>query len=427
MQRGRGQEVCSTSDAVQRILLLILWLSECPECALDTEVIVRINRSRLVDFALQLVGQDSVSGQEGAVARRTLAEMRELGLTASTDDWGNVVGVWHGGPGPIVLLDAHMDTIPIGDLDRWHHHARGELSGGRLYGRGAVDMKGALASMIYGAGSLIGENPPLSGTVVVCASVIEEWVEGPALVHVCKQTHPDYVIIGEATDLMLAIAQKGRAEIQVDIHGESAHSSRPHLGINAAEHMVDVIQAFRDWRPPVHPHLGAGLLVLTDLHSFPSPALSTIPSRCQATFDRRSLPGEQAEVLLPLQTIVANRLEGTNARSSVQIACEELSTYTGAVVTTRKLASAWEADADAPFVQQALHALGGTGLDAQVSTYSFCTNGSGSAGVLHLPTLGFGPGNPNQAHQVDESLPIDDLVKAARGYAAIIRELMQMN
>ncbi len=386
---------------------------------------VILNDAALVEFALKLIGQESLSGQEGLMAHVVATEMHRLGLYPIVDAWGNVVGVLTSGPGPVLLLDAHMDTVGIEHPEQWHSNPHGEIRDGRLYGRGAVDMKGALGAMIHGIASL--KNDPLPGTVVVCASVCEEWMEGPALMYACQQFAPDYVLIGEATNLTLAVGQKGRAEISIDVLGTPAHSSRPLLGVNAAEHMVDVVQALRNVAVPTHTLLGDGILVLTDLLSRPSPALSTIPAYCHATYDRRLLPGEDiGRVLDPIKAVVSTVLAGTGTQSSVTIARENFSIYSGVAVTVDKFAPAWAVDRHSPLVHQALTALDSVFLAPTISYYAFCTNGSGSAGVLGIPTLGFGPGDPDRAHQIDESVAVDDLASAARGYAAIARELMSM-
>jgi putative selenium metabolism hydrolase len=348
-----------------------------------------------------------------------------MGIHPVIDDWGNVIGVLSGHQGPVVLFDAHMDTVGVGNRDQWHHSPEGEVLEGRLYGRGAVDMKGALAAMVHGVASL--HDVCLPGTVIVCASVAEEWIEGAALIHVCKEVLPDYVIIGEATNLSLAIAQRGRAKVVIDIDGVPAHSSRPHLGVNAAELMVDVVQTLRKLKMPRSPFVGSGLLVLTDLVSSPTPSLSTIPSKCRATYDRRLIPGEQPNsVLGSIRDAVNKVLVGTRAHWSVNVARETVKTHTGVYFTREQWAPAWEVISDTDYVTASLSALSRVDLFPKVSTYSFCTNGSGSAGVLNIPTLGFGPGDPDLAHQIDESVSIDDLVRAARGYGALAREMMSM-
>ena len=179
----------------------------------------------------------------------------------------------------------------------WQHDPFGaEIEDGFIYGRGAADMKGALAAMIHAAANV--DRSKLRGRVVVTATVMEENLEGAALKAVMDAIPPDFVVIGEATELRLVRGGRGRAEIHLETIGRPAHSSTPHLGRNAVLDMLPVIQAIAKLPLPVDPFLGPGVLALTDIISDPYPAYSVIPSRCRVTYDRRLLAGEtEADVL----------------------------------------------------------------------------------------------------------------------------------
>jgi putative selenium metabolism hydrolase len=376
----------------------------------------------IVRFARALVAAPSPSGSEGAVARRTEEEMRGLGYSVEVDDWGNVVGSLGSPGGPCVLLDAHMDTVGVTNPDEWAHDPGGELSDGRLYGRGAMDMKGPLAAAVHGVASLAGSLE--SARVVVCASVAEELVEGPALAHVLDLVEPEFVVVCEATSLKIARGQRGRAEISVEVLGRTTHSSRPDLGVNAADAMASVLVALRRFEPPEHPVLGKGILVPTDVRSEPYPALSVVPDYCAATLDRRTLPGEAAaDVLAPLRRHAEGALANSGARLRLSVAKDDFETYTGSRVTASNFAPAWFFEEDALVVSESLQALAEAGIPSGLSHYSFCTNGSASAGVRGIPTVGFGPGDERLAHRVDEHVEVTELGRAARGYAAIAARL----
>lgn len=377
---------------------------------------------RLADFTLRLVAAKSPSGEEGDVAVLVRDEMERLGFRVEVDDWGNVTGTI-GGPGPCVLIDSHMDTVGVTDEAAWKHNPWGERVGNRLYGRGTMDMKGALAASIHGVAGL--RDRLTRGRVVVSATVAEEMIEGPAAVKVAERVGADYVVIGEATSLNLVQGQRGRAEIQVETRGRPTHSSRPDLGVNAAQAMVDVAEALRRIEPPAHPVVGQGILVLTDIMSTPYPANSVVPDSCVATYDRRLLPGEtEAGVLEPIRRIIEQTLASTGATGEARVAEDDLQTYTGARIRAPNFAPAWFFDRDSPIVARSLHALHAAGINAQLSHYAFCTNGSGTT-ALGIPTVGFGPGDETLAHQHNEYVEVDALVAAARGYAAIAQGLLQ--
>jgi len=381
-----------------------------------------VDDKALTNFLLRLVAERSYSTEEAAVAKVLSDELTRLGFQVAVDDLGNVVGTLDMGAGPSVLLDCHLDTVVVGDPAKWARNPGEEIVNGRLFGRGAMDMKGPMAACVYGVASLRGLG---IGRIVVTGTVAEELVEGPALVHVAQKIRPDYVVICEATAGQLAIGQRGRAEVLIQVEGISSHSAHPEAGLNAAEVMADVVSALRAFKPPAHATLGEGILVLTDVMSHPYPALSVVPERCVATYDRRTLVGETAEdVLRSIRSVVQEVTARWGTTGSVSIATDDYTTYTGARVEAPNFAPAWLEEETSPIVTLAAAGLKQAGIDPVIGHYEFCTNGSGTAGQLGLSTIGYGPGDEDQAHIVDESIELDDVYAAARGYAAIVTSLL---
>jgi len=376
--------------------------------------VVAFDHDALETFALTLVRTPSRSGEEGAVAELVRGELKRLGYAVEVDALGNVVGTLDAGPGPCVLFDAHMDTVGVTDPSAWSHDPAGEVRDGRLYGRGAMDMKGPLAALVHGAAAA----DLAAGRVVVSASIAEEVVEGTATVEVARRVRPDVAVICEATGLRVAVGQRGRAELIVEVHGRPTHSSRPEFGVNAVEAMADVLRAARAVDLPSHEALGAAILVPTDVISRPYPALSVVPDRCTVTFDRRTLPGEREEdVVAALRAAVDAAVAPHGATADVSVAVDRFDSYSGAHVKGRNFAPAWFTDPAQPPAATALAALG-----TEPSYWAFCTNGSGTA-ALGIPTIGFGPGDETLAHRVDEFIALDDLHAGARGYATLAAAL----
>jgi acetylornithine deacetylase/succinyl-diaminopimelate desuccinylase-like protein len=191
---------------------------------------ITIDAESLADFTLALVAEPSLSGCEGGVAELVQREMERLGFDVEIDELGSVTGTLAAGPGPCILVDSHMDTVGVSDPGAWSRRPDGERVADRIYGRGTVDMKGPLAASIYGIAAL--RSRLERGRVVVSASVAEELVEGLATVVVAERVRPDVVVICEATGLRVARGQRGRAEVQIEVHGRAAHSSRPDLPRN---------------------------------------------------------------------------------------------------------------------------------------------------------------------------------------------------
>lgn len=371
-----------------------------------------MNVERLIAFAQDLVRKQSLSSHEGRVVEVILAEMRALGFDlAWADANGSAIGVINGArPGKTLLLDAHCDTVGIASGPPWTRDPFGaEIDGGYLYGRGSADMKGALAAMIHAASRV--DRARIAGRVVVSATVLEEVMEGVSLGAVMSAIPPDFVVIGEATELNLNRGGRGRAEIHLEAIGQPAHSSSPELGVNAVLLMLKAVEAIERQPTASDPLMGPALMVLTDIVSDPYPGYSVIPSRCRVTYDRRLLPGEtQASVL---GAIRADRVNVTLAEG-------QHATYIGGQLRGPKWFPAWVLDEAHPFVQGALAGLRAAGLTPRIGAYRFCTNAAHSAGVAGVPTVGFGPASEGDAHVVDERLAINDLLAAARGYQGII-------
>lgn len=381
-----------------------------------------MNTQGLIDFTQRLVRQPSLSGEEQAVIQIVLNEMGSLGFDKIwVDENGSVIGIVQGTqPGQTLLFDAHCDTVGIAPGSTWTRDPfGGEILNGYLYGRGCADMKGSLAAMVHAAASV--DKNRLSGRIVVSASVMEEVFEGGALKTVMDQVNPDYVVIGESSNLNLVHGGRGRAEIHLETIGKPSHSSSPHLGVNAVHLMMKVIEAVDQIELGEHPRLGPAILALTDIISEPYPGYSVIPSRCRATYDRRLLPDETSEDVLGA---ITSRPELKDIPLNVIIAQGEHQSYTGSILRGTKFFPAWELAAKHPLVEHALKGLRTSGLDPQLSAYRFCTNAAYSIGMAGVPTIGFGPGTEADAHVVDERLSLDALEKAARGYQGIMEAVL---
>lgn len=384
---------------------------------------MNLENEYLIELCREMISTPSLSGQEGEIAQVIKRRMTDLGYDEITiDEYGSVIGKIKGkGNGPTVIFDGHMDTVDIGDISDWKFDPyKAEIENGRIYGRGTSDMKGALAAMIYAAS--IFKEDRLPGDLYVTCTVHEEMFEGVALHHILKQIKADYVIIGEASNLNLKTGQRGRAEINVTTHGKSCHSANPQHGINAVHLMTTFIQEIKKIILPNDKHLGTGIMELTDIISKPYPGASVVPAECMATYDRRILVGETEEKILK-QLLNLSELQHKD-EVEVKLTVGKALCYTGKEIETKRFFPAWYFDQEKSFVQKALKGLHNASIEAALQIYSFCTNGSSSAGILNIPTLGFGPSEEHQAHVSDEYIEIEQLQKAAEGYVAIAKALM---
>ena len=387
--------------------------------------------TQLVELCQELIRRPSVSGEERAVAEFLKGTMEKLGYDqVEIDRYGSVLGRVRGKrPGPTVLMDGHIDTVPVEDPSAWNHDPwAAEIEDGKIYGRGASDMKGSVAAMVLAAARFAEKTGrDFAGTAAVSCSVHEECFEGISCREAADKAKPDFVIIGEATTTTLKIGQRGRAEVVVETRGVSCHSSNPDKGVNAVYHMTALVDEIRRIVPPEHPMLGKGILELTDIHSWPYPGASVVPSLCRATFDRRTLAGETEEsVLAPVREAIARvkeRIPELDAR--VYLAEGSAPCWTGETIGAARFFPAWTMEEDHPLVQKALAGLRGAGIEARLSHFAFCTNGSSFCGERGIPTIGFGPSLESLAHVVDEYIEISQLEDACRGFQGILRELLR--
>jgi putative selenium metabolism hydrolase len=377
-----------------------------------------IQADALTAFTQRLICTKSITSREQEVVTLLATAMSAFGFDRVwVDEFGSAIGLIESNiPGPTLLLDGHCDTVDANSADWSRDPWSGSIQDGRLYGRGAADMKGSLAAMIHAVGAI--DRTRLTGRVAVSATVSEETVEGGALKNVMGALNPDYVIIGEATQLNLNRGGRGRAEIRVTTYGRPAHSSSPQAGHCAVTDMVRIIQAVARQPSPEDPFLGPGSIVLTDIISEPHPGRSVIPYRCHVTYDRRLLPGEKkADVLGALESLPG--LE--DIQYTLGLAPNTEKTYTGRELSGEKYFPAWLLPEAHPFVQTALNSLRAMGLNPRIGAYRFCTNAAYSAGIAGVPTIGFGIGREEDAHIIDESISTDDLHTAAHGYLGIIQ------
>jgi putative selenium metabolism hydrolase len=381
------------------------------------------NEDQLISLCQKLVQIESLSGKEEAAALFLKKSMLELGFDEVwMDSKGSVIGKIRGsGNGPTLLFDGHIDTVPVSNPKLWQYSPfGGEIHGNRMYGRGTSDMKGAVAAMVVGVSQLKQSGVSTTGDIYVSGTVYEEVFEGVALKDVVEMVRPDLVVIGESTGLNLNIGQRGRAEILVSSKGKTAHSSNPDYGINAIYKMIPFIEGLTKSKVPVHPQLGKGISVVTDIVSSPFPGASVVPDQCRITIDRRLLVHEDEQhVLAQYQALMED--EGFE----ISIAEQELNCYTGEKIFSRRFYPAWLMDVDHPYVQKSLKALHNIGIEAKLASYQFCTNGSYSAGVAGIPTIGFGPSYEHVAHTVDEYIEIEQLIGAAQGYYSIAKSFFQ--
>lgn len=391
------------------------------------ETLAHLNRRvaelepEIIRFLRDIVAIPSMDGNIEAVGKRIGEQMARLHFDqVYADRYGSIVGRIGHGP-RILLYDAHIDTVGIGDPAQWQWDPfYGKIEDGRLYARGAVDEKGSVPGMVYGL-MLARELGLLDGYTVYFLGNIEEWCDGIA----CRAfvewegVRPDFVVIGEPTNLQLYRGHKGRVELEVVARGRSAHAASNHLGDNAVYKMLPVIEGINRLGPQLrtHPFLGQGRITVTRIQSV-SPSDNAVPEECRIFIDRRITFGDTREsVLAEIEALIPPQ---QRADFDILELIYDRPSHTGAVMLYEKYFPSWALDEHHPLVRAGrLTRRLLWDLDGEPGKWDFSTNGNYWAGRLGIPSIGFGPGDETLAHRIDEYVPLREVVEATKFYALL--------
>ncbi len=378
-------------------------------------------KSQISRFLRDLIAIPGESAGEQAVVLRIKTEMEKAGFDKiEIDPMGNIMGtIGHGRR--LIAMDAHIDTVGIGNLKNWDHDPyQGTEDDEIICGRGASDQLGGMAAMVY-AGRII-KDLNLAGdyTLAIIGSVQEEDCDGLCwqyIINVMK-FRPEFVVITEPTSCNIYRGQRGRMEIRVSTHGISCHGSAPERGDNAIYKMAPILIELQELNQKLmsHPFLGKGTLAVSEIF-YTSPSRCAVADSCAISIDRRLTVGEDGEYALAQ----------IRALKSVQAAGAEVAmydysrpSYTGLTYPTDCNFPTWVIQQDHPVCGTLLEAFKNLfGTDALLDKWTFSTNGVAIMGMFGIPCIGFGPGHEDQAHAPNEKTWKAELVKAAALYAAI--------
>ncbi len=385
---------------------------------------VEENRETIVQFLREICAIPSMNGQLKEVGERIQAEMRKLGFDeVRFDKMGNTIGRIGNGK-KVIVFDSHIDTVGIGDPSEWEWDPfKGKVEDGRLYARGACDEKGSTPGMIYGM-AIARDLGLLDGYTAYYFGNMEEWCDGiapNAFAEADPKVKPDFVVIGEPTKMRIYRGHKGRIELKITAHGESAHAASHYLGDNAVYKMMAVITDIREldrrFRLGLgsHPIQGHPSVAVTDV-SARTASLNAVPDQFTIYLDRRITSNEpRDQVIAQIQGLIPDYLQD-------EIHVDELfydePSYTGFVFPVSKFYPPWLLEDSHPLTQagqETIEALWGE--KRELGTWDFSTNGTYWAGKAGIPSIGFGPGDEKTAHMRDENVPIEEVVQATAFYA----------
>ena len=375
-----------------------------------------VDRDEVLRFARELIAAPSENpgGTEDEAAAAAAAILESLDAAPRTirSEAGrpSVIGSIGSGGRPKLAWNGHLDVVPAGSREDWSHDPwRGEVEEGRLFGRGAADMKGPIASALAAAAALRRSGLALQGTLEFHLAADEELAGTHGTKVLLEQglLDQDACIVGEPSELALGLAERGGAWITATAYGRAAHGSQPHLGINAITSMSRFLLRLAETLPDIEHPLVGGPTVNAALISGGS-APNVVPDRCVVDIDRRVIPGETdpQAVLAPFRALAEDiRSKHPEVRIEVKV---------------REWTDAAEAPAGSAIAALARGAVAAeTGALAADVGFSGITDARFYLNDAAIPTVILGPGSLTVAHTANEWVAIEDLVTAARVYARI--------
>ena len=374
-----------------------------------------------VQFLQRLIQTRSLPGREEAIARVVHREMEQLGFDqVREDEAGNVIGLIRGrGEAPPVMLNTHLDHVDVGDESRWPWPPfAGEIHEGRVWGRGAMDIKGPLAAQVYGVAPLAQEPP--AGDVYVSA-VVQEEVGGLGARHLSTHLPIPLVVVGEASHNRLRRGHRGRTELTLHVRGRSVHASVPETGVNPLFVVARFLTALASLEMGEDPELGSSSLAATLIRTDQTSA-NVLPGEAWLTLDWRNIPGETGEDVRQRLEATARTclIEGSTA--GVEIPTFQLKSFAGLEMEYSSYQPAYVIPESHPALTGAKKALDPvTEVRAETELWRFATDAGhfADAGML---VIGFGPGQEGLAHTVEESISIADLDVGMQANLALARD-----
>ncbi len=385
---------------------------------------VEKERERILKDLKQYIAINTVNppGNEGVLADLIAADMKSAGAQVEYKQFmpgrPNLVCTLDFGRGRCVLLNAHMDTVPIGNADWTYDPFGGEEHDGRIYGRGACDDKGGLAAMA-GAMRVLARLPlDLCGEVVYNPIAWEEG-GGKGTQHFVQNgmigKKPAAVVIGEPTSCDIALGHNGSARRLVVVRGKAAHSSDPKRGENAiyraARFSLEIERLEQQLRHKKHPLIGSPTTSVNIISG--GVKHNVVPDRVEMTLDRRLIPGETPELFDKEITTIIERLKLDDPTFDAEVVALDMGkkpawTNESQEIVKKSISAARKVLLREPGIT-------GLGCGTDMTYFSI------DAGI---PTIIFGPGDIARAHAVDEYVPVSEVIEATMFYVMLCIEYL---
>jgi succinyl-diaminopimelate desuccinylase len=321
-----------------------------------------------------------------------------------------VAHIKSGGDKPALLFVCHLDVVSPGEGAWKHPPFSAAEEDGKIYGRGAADMKGSISALVTAIEQIVKNGDQLQGDIIFAAVAGEE-TDSCGIRRFIKEYKDKLpplagIIVAEPTNFEVITAHRGLLWLEVLTKGKTAHGSMPHLGINAIKSMrlfLDEIDSL-DFSAEQHRLLGDCSMSVNTISG--GKAINVVPDLCSVKIDMRTLPNQNHADIIEQFNSIFTRVKKSNPDFDAE-------------VKTVKDVEALETDNNCDFVKQFCSIVG----CKETATAGFCTDGPFVAS-LGAPVVIFGPGHGELCHKPDEYIELTDLEKAVVVYKKIIRELV---
>lgn len=367
------------------------------------------------DLLKQLIQADSTPAHgESAAAEVIATRFQQHGIVCAVDRWdGNraniTAHVKSAGKKPALLFVCHLDVVGPGE-ETWEHSPFAAVEqDGRIYGRGAADMKGGIASVVTAICEVADSRATLQGDIIFAATAGEETDSAGVERFMQDQARlPPLagVVVPEPTDFAVVTAHRGLFWLKVTTRGKAVHSSMPERGVNAIGSMKHVLDELDRYQIPYEPHPRLGKCSMSVNTINGGAAMNMVPDRCTLGVDIRTLPGQDHDAI----------------RSDIERILAKLRTVAppfDAELAVERSVQAMETDPACTFVKALCSAVG-----VDLTNVVGYTTDAPHLVPLAAPIVIYGPGKPKMCHQVDEYIDIADMKKGADFFTRVIRRFL---
>lgn len=360
--------------------------------------------------------QAETTAEKGEItaAKVISTEFSQSGINSQIDSWdlnrANItVHIKSAGQKAGLLFACHLDVVGPGEATWMNPPFSAIESDGRIYGRGAVDMKGGTAAAVTAIKQIVDSGIELQGDIIFSAVAGEETDSAGAKRFVSDKDWLGElagVVIPEPTDFEIVTAHRGILWLEVTTQGKAAHSSAPHLGVNAINSMRLILNELENYKIKAEPHERLGKCSMSINTITGGKAMNVVPDKCSIGIDIRTLPGQDYEAIIADLEEICSRLKVDNEQFEVSI-------------SVLRQVQSMETDCSCGFVKDFCSVIG----TDKTKAVGYTTDGPYFASI-GSPVVIFGPGKPHLCHKPDEYIDVTNLEKGVEYYKDIILKFL---